>query len=143
LFTVATVAVAKLLVVRDRPFTTTAGRLLAVAALGEALLGTITLRPDLAENLALINGVALTSNALLVLAARAQARATVPDATVPRRRPRLAALPYAAVLTANVLLVTVVADEGMRDRGWLLLGAVVASTALVLGRQVLVLAEQD
>lgn len=142
LFTLATVAIAKLLVVRDRPFTTTAGRVLAVAALGEALLGTITLRPDLAENLVLINGVALTSNALLALAARAQARTPGPDPTVPRPRPRLTALPYAAVLITNVLLVAIVADEGMRARGWLLLGAAVASTALVLGRQVLVLAEQ-
>lgn len=142
LFAVVTVAIAKLLLTRDRPFAAVAGRVLAVAALGEALLGTLTLLPQFAGNLVLINGLALVSNTLLALAGRIQRRATGSATGPHRRRPRLALLPYAAVLTTNVLLVTTVVDEGMSTRGWLLLGATLASTALVLGRQILVLAEQ-
>lgn len=143
LFAVATLAVLKLGLAPDRPFTRTAGWVLAAAALGEAALTTATLGGGLADNLVLANGVALTCNALLALAARVQRHAGPAPARERRRAPALRRLPYVAVLTSNALLVTSLLGEGLTTRTWVVLTVTTASTALVLVRQWLSLAEQD
>ncbi len=143
IFAVATLALAKLVLAPDRPFSTTTGQLLGAAALGEALLGTLTVREDLATNLVLINGLALSSNALLALGARVQRSAAERPGQVVARRMRLVRLPYLAVVTTNLLLVATLATGGLTTSAWVVLGAATCSTALVLARQLLLLTEQQ
>ena len=144
LFAVVALAVAKLLRSAERPFTRAAGVVLGLAALGEALLSALTVRSDLAENLSLVNGLALASNALLALAARVQRSgpATRP-APAERRAARMTVLPPVAVVTTHALLVATLAREGLTPRAWLMLGAALVSTTFVLARQLVALSEKS
>lgn len=144
LFAVVTLAIIKLVLAPERPFTRRVGWLLAAAALGEAALALAAVGEDLGSNLVLANGMALTCNALLAVAARRQRDAGPEEAGAQRRRaPELRRLPYLAVVTSNGLLVVSLLRDGLTPQTWVLLTVTTTSTALVLVRQWLSLSEQE
>ncbi|MBU4213169.1 MAG: GGDEF domain-containing protein, partial [Actinobacteria bacterium] len=141
LFSACAFAVLKLVLATERPFTRVAGRLLGLAALGEATLALLTMRTDLADSLSLIFALTLISNSLLALSARAQRTAPRGPTAPVEAAYRLTPLPYVSIASTNVLLIYALATGGLSDRSWAVLAATVASTALVLARQLMSLSE--
>jgi diguanylate cyclase (GGDEF)-like protein len=143
IFSVVGFAVLKLATTADQPFVRTAGRLIGLAALGEASLTLVTMRADLATNLVLINALALSSNALLALAARVQRTAPIEPPRPRPTGPQLSRMPYVAIVVTNALLVWTLVTDGLSLRTWVVLGATVVGTLLVLVRQLLALSESS
>jgi diguanylate cyclase (GGDEF)-like protein len=141
LFSACAFAVLKLALTTERPFTQVAGRVLGLAALGEATLALVTMRTDLAYNLSVIFALTLTSNSLLALSARLQRTGSLGTQAAVETTYRLTPLPYVSIASTNVLLIYALATSGLSDRSWAVLAATVASTVLVLARQLMSLSE--
>ncbi|WP_159806093.1 GGDEF domain-containing protein [Cellulomonas citrea] len=142
-FSAIAFVVLKLAMSAERPFSATAGRILGLAAAGEAALALITMRVDLAQNLTVIFAMTLTSNALLALAARLQRGApSIPTTQLPTG-PHITALPYLSMATINALLVWALLADGRSGRTWMVLGAAIVGNVLVMTRQLLSLNESS
>jgi len=131
------VAVVKLVLSPEPPFSRLSGLTLASAAALEGLT-------QAASKLMINNGqtswqfgVTVIASVLLTGSSRIQqlqVRAD-PDVLHPRVRRRFTTLPYAAIATTYLLLVWVLAKVGLNAHQWIVVAGAIASTTLVVGRQ--------
>ncbi len=143
LFLIGVFAVVKLVFGGASPFTRRSAMLIGAAA---AIQGTAEgLQPSLVVTwprlLMVLNVVA---NGLLMASARVQQQQIKADPTLlgepPRRRP-YSLVPYVAIAATYALLVAALASGGLDGRAWGVLGAAIASTALVVVRQLAAFAD--
>ncbi|MDQ1652897.1 MAG: hypothetical protein QOI35_2097, partial [Cryptosporangiaceae bacterium] len=137
--------VVKVLLSGYRPFTRTAGIYLAAAAAleGTAQTTTESLMGD--HHYTLVFALNIAANALLAATAMIQRRQVAADPQILtnlRKRP-YSLLPYGAVAAVYVLLVVLLSDNGLDVRAWLILGAAIASTSLVVVRQIAAFRENE
>jgi diguanylate cyclase (GGDEF)-like protein len=142
-FLVGAFAAAKMMLIGRPPFTACAGALVMAAAVAEG--ATQASGDSLVRHgrLSWVLGATVIANALLTGAARVQHRSMLADARAvpaPRRR-RFTLLPYAAVAAIYVLLVSVLVQVGLNPRTWIVIAGAIASTSVVVGRQVAALVE--
>jgi diguanylate cyclase (GGDEF)-like protein len=93
----------------------------------------------------LVFALNIAANALLAATAMIQRREVAADPQIltnVRKRP-YSLLPYGAVAAVYVLLVVLLSDNGLDVRAWLVLGAAIASTSLVVVRQIAAFRENE
>ncbi len=137
LFLVGVFAVVKLFLSSQPPFSRLAGLVLgAAAALEGAAQAATALLVD-ARGLSWLLGLTVVASAVLTGSARIQYRQTNLDTGVlgSRSRRRYSTLPYAAIAATYALLVWVLVHDGLARHTWIVVTGAIASTALVLGRQ--------
>lgn len=145
IFMMGAFGVVKLILGPNRPFSSRAGLTLALAALVEAGIQTVDgTHWTAAGRLPWLFGLTLIANALLTAAARLQQRDVGRHGPTSRkRRRRFSLLPYAAVAATNVLLVGVLAKDGLVGQAWIVVVGAIVSSGLVVARQVVALVESD
>jgi diguanylate cyclase (GGDEF)-like protein len=142
-FLVGVFAVVRLVFSAQSPFSALAGVTLAAAA---ALEGAVQASSGLmidAGRLSWQLGLSVIASALLLCSARIQqlqVRAD-PDALRPRLQRRFSRLPYVAIAATYLLLVWVLAEVGLNIHAWIVVGGAIASTALVIVRQLVAFAD--
>jgi diguanylate cyclase (GGDEF)-like protein len=144
IFMVGVFGVVKLILGPNRPFSSRAGLALGLAALVEAGLGTALPLWRAPGRLPWLFGLTLVANALLTASARLQQRDAGRRGRTSRghRRP-FSLLPYTAVAATNMLLVGVLAKDGLVGSAWIVIGGAIVSSGLVVARQVVALVDSD
>jgi diguanylate cyclase (GGDEF)-like protein len=130
--------VVKVLLSGGRPFTRLAGTVLAAAAGVEGVAQSVT-ESLLGEHIiGVVFALTLLANGLLSATAIVQQHQMTADPHVlqqARKRP-YSLLPYGAIAATYGLLVVVLRNSGLDVRAWLVLGAAIVSTSLVVVRQI-------
>jgi diguanylate cyclase len=137
LFLVGMFAVVKLVLSAAPPFSRLAGLTLAVAAALEGLAqASSKLMIDNGQASWLL-GITVIASVLLTGSSRIQQLQVRADPNVlhPRVRRRFTTLPYAAIAATYLLLVWVLAKVGLNAHVWIVVAGAIASTTLVVGRQ--------
>ncbi len=137
LFLVGVFAVVKLFLSSQPPFSRLAGLVLGAAGVLEGAAQAVTALLVDARGLSWLLGLTVVASAVLTGSARIQYRQVHASAGAPAPRPnrRYSTLPYAAIAATYVLLVWVLEQEGLTAHTWIVITGAIASTALVLGRQ--------
>jgi diguanylate cyclase len=137
LFLVGVFAIVKLILSPTPPFSRLAGMILGAAATLEALAQASSRLMIDSGRVSWQLGVTVIASALLAGSARAQQVQVRfdPDVLRPRLRSRFSVLPYAAIAATYGLLVWVLAEVGLNAHMWIVVGGAIASTGLVVGRQ--------
>lgn len=137
LFLVGVFAVTKLVLSAAPPFSRLAGLTLAAAAALEGLVQASSKLMIDHGQASWVLGATVIASVLLTGSSRIQQLQVRADPNVlrPRGRRRFSTLPYAAIATTYLLLVWVLAKFGLNAHVWIVVAGAIASTALVVGRQ--------
>jgi diguanylate cyclase (GGDEF)-like protein len=137
LFLVGVFAVVKLVLSAAPPFSRLAGLTLAAAAALEGLVQASSKLMIDNGQASWVLGVTVIASVLLTGSSRIQKLQVRADPNVlhPRVRRRFTTLPYAAIAATYLLLVWVLAKVGLNAHVWIVVAGAIASTALVVGRQ--------
>jgi diguanylate cyclase (GGDEF)-like protein len=137
LFLVGMFAVVKLVLSPVPPFSRLAGLTLAAAAALEGLVQASSKLMIDNGQAAWLLGVTVIASVLLTGSSRIQQLQVRADPNVlhPRVRRRFTTLPYAAIAATYLLLVWVLAKFGLNAHVWIVVAGAIASTTLVVGRQ--------
>jgi diguanylate cyclase (GGDEF)-like protein len=142
-FLVMIFGVVKLLLAGSAPFTWHAGVLgcaaAAIESVGKGFAGQLVA----ADRTALLMGIHIVANIAFLAAIRTQQIQVRGDtgARRPRRHRPYSLLPYAAIGATYALLVWMLSGAGLTGQAWIVLGCAIASTALVVVRQLAALAD--
>ena len=145
LFLVGVFAVVKLFLSSQPPFSRLAGLVLGAAAALEGAAQAATSLLVEVPGLSWLLGLTVVASALLTASARIQHLQVSldPRTLEPRPRGRYSTLPYAAIGATYVLLVWVLVHDGLTGHAWIVITGAIASTALVLGRQLAAFADNS
>ncbi len=145
LFLVGVFAVVKLFLSSQPPFSRLAGLVLGAAAALEGAAQAATSLLVEVPGLSWLLGLTVVASALLTVSARIQHLQVSldPHTLEPRSRGRYSTLPYAAIAATYVLLVWVLVHDGLTGHAWIVITGAIASTALVLGRQLAAFADNS
>jgi diguanylate cyclase (GGDEF)-like protein len=145
IYLVGAFAIVRAVLAAVPPMTLLAGLTVGAAATLEATLQVIA-RPLVDHGrLSWFHGLTLVASTLLAAGARVQQLQTADLRREPRHlstrpdpsRARLAALPYLAIASTNLLLAGVLASRSLDAHVWVVIVGTVVSTGLVVARQVL------
>ena len=136
-FLVGVFAVVKLILGGRPPFTFAAGIACGAAAALEAVLQASVPTGQSSRELAWVLGGNIVASTLLAAGARIQYLQTPMTLQVrPQGQARpYSVLPYGAIAATYVLLVVVLATQGLTGHAWVVVGGAICSTSLVVGRQ--------
>lgn len=143
IFLVGVFAIVKLALGENPPMTWAAGLAASAAATLEAVVQAIS-HPLLEHaRLSWHLGLTVIASALLTTAARLQElqAGSRHSRRKHRRELRLRALPYAAIASTNMLLAGILAGSRLDGRVWIAIGGTIASSGLVVGRQLVAFAD--
>jgi diguanylate cyclase (GGDEF)-like protein len=129
--------VVKVLLSGYRPFTKLAGILLSLAAGVEGIAQTTTEALIGDNRYSAVFAITILANALLAGTPIVQQRqvAADPQILAKARKRYYSLLPYGAIAAVYALLVVILTNHGLDVRAWLVLGAAIGSTILVVVRQ--------
>jgi diguanylate cyclase len=144
-FLVGVFAVVKLVLSTQPPFSLLAGLTLAAAAALQGLSQASSWLMIDKGKLSWQLGVTVIASALLMCSGRIQQLQVRADPNVlhTRRRRRFSTLPYAAIAATYLLLVWVLAEVGLNGHVWIVIAGAIASTGLVVGRQLAAFTENS
>jgi diguanylate cyclase (GGDEF)-like protein len=129
--------VVKVLLSGYRPFTKLAGIVLSLAAGVEGIIQTTNASIVGESRYSALFATTILANALLAATAIVQERQVAADPRIlsKGRKRYYSLLPYGAIAAVYALLVVILTKHGLDARAWLVLGAAIGSTVLVVVRQ--------